>query len=57
MDYLFIINGEYAFVEVFDLDEAYEILADNFDFAIDEVEYTGEEYTPEEAEVLGYDTY
>lgn len=56
-DYLFLINGEPNFVETYSVEEAYEILADEFDFLFDEVEYTGEEYTPDEAEIIGYDTY
>lgn len=36
----------------------FEILAENgFDFISDEVIYTGATYTPEEAEVIGYDTF
>ena len=57
-DYLFSINGELNFVETCDLESAFEIRAENgFDFISDEVIYTGATYTPEEARVIGYDTF
>lgn len=57
-DYLFLIDGEPNFVETHDLESAFEILAkEGFDFVSDEVIYTGAVYTPEEAEVIGYDTF
>ena len=56
--YLFSINGEPSFVETYDLESAFKILAEEgFDFISDEVIYTGETYTPEEAEEIGYDTF
>lgn len=57
-DYLFLINGEPSFVETYDLESAFGILAEEgFNFIEDEVIYTGATYTPEEAEVIGYDTF
>ena len=56
--YLFSINGEPSFVETYDLESAFGILAEEgFDFISDEVIYTGATYTPEEAEEIGYDTF
>ena len=57
VDFLFMDNdsGEQFFVECRDLNEAWAIVRDNFgDDA--ELEYLGE-YSVEEAELLGYDTY
>jgi hypothetical protein len=55
-DYLFIDQdtGEEFFVECKTLDEAWEIVEQYFD--IDFVDFI-DEYTVEEAEILGYDTY
>lgn len=59
-DFLFAFNeyseneGENFFVETSDLHSAWEIVADNFD--LDEVEFIAR-YSPEEAEILGCDTY
>ena len=57
-DYLFIDNesGEQFFVECETLDEAWEIARDNWGEETDDLEYLGE-YTIEEAEILGYDTF
>lgn len=48
-------SGEQFFVECFFLNEAWEIVLENFgeDVAVDLIGV----YTPEEAEILGYDTY
>lgn len=56
-DYLFIDNesGEEFFVECNSLAEAWVIVWENFGDDAD-VEYI-DEYTVEEAEILGYDTY
>lgn len=56
-DYLFIDNesGEEFFVECHTLAEAWTIVGENFGDDAD-VEYI-DEYTVEEAEILGYDTY
>ena len=56
-DYLFIDNesGEMFFVECEFLEKAWIIL-EMSGFEADEVEYLGE-YTVEEADILGYDTY
>lgn len=56
-DYLFIDNesGEQFFVECESLNKAYVIL-EMSGFQSNEVEYL-EEYSVEEAEILGYDTY
>ena len=53
-DYLFLDNesGEYFFVEVETLDEAWEIARENFE----DPEYV-DTYSTEEADMLGYDTY
>lgn len=57
-DYLFLINEEPSFVETYDLESAFGILAEEgFDFISDEVIYTGTICTPEEAEEIGYDTF
>ena len=55
-DYLFfdLISGEHFFVECENYDEALRIASINFYLTF--IEYLGE-YTPEEAEILGYDTY
>ena len=57
IDYLFIDNesGEEFFVECESLAEAWEIALDNFGYD-NELEYI-DEFDPEEAEILGYDTY
>lgn len=57
-DYLFIDNesGEQFFVECETLDEAWEIARDNWGEETDDLEYLGE-YTPAEADILGYDTF
>lgn len=47
-------EGEKFFVDTDSLESAWEIVADNFD--TDTVEFIAR-YTPEEAEILGYDTY
>ena len=56
-DFLFEDNdtGEQFFVECFSLNEAWKIVLENFgeDADIDFIDA----YTPEEAEILGYDTY
>ena len=56
-DYLFIDNdsGEQFFVECFSEREAWSIIKENFDDAAS-IEYI-DEYSVEEAEILGYDTY
>jgi hypothetical protein len=57
-DYLFIDNevaGEF-FVECETLAEAWEIVYQEFGQNSD-VDFTGEVYTPAEAEILGYDTF
>lgn len=56
-DYLFIDNesGEQFFVECENFDECLDILYDS-GFSWADVELLGE-YTVEEAEILGYDTY
>ena len=57
-DYLFIDNesGEQFFVECKSLAEAWEIARDNWGDETDDLEYLGE-YSVEEAEILGYDTF
>ncbi len=57
-DYLFIDNesGEQFFVECESLTEAWEIARDNWGEETDDLEYLGE-YSVEEAEILGYDTF
>ena len=57
-DYLFLDNesGEQFFVECESLDEAWEIARDNWGEETDDLEYLGE-YSVEEAEILGYDTF
>ena len=47
-------EGENFFVETDTLQNAWKIVANNFD--LDEVEFCGK-YSPLEAEILGYDTY
>lgn len=56
-DYLFIDNesGEEFFVECSSLGEAWEIAIENFGEDADLAFI--DEYTVEEAEILGYDTY
>lgn len=55
-DYLFFdaISGEHFFVECDSYDEALDIASRYF--YLPYIEYLGE-YDPEEAEILGYDTY
>ncbi len=55
-DYLFIDNGtgEQFFVEHTCLEFAWEVALDNFN--TEDLEYLGE-YTVEEAEILGFDTF
>lgn len=55
-DYLFHNQdtGEEFFVECSTLDEAWEIVFENFESDI--IEYV-DEYSVEEAEMIGYDTY
>ena len=55
-DYLFFdaISGEHFFVECDSYDEALDIASRYFYLSY--IEYLGE-YDPEEAEILGYDTY
>ena len=57
-DFLFLDNesGEQFFVECEGLDEAWEIARDNWGEKTDDLEYLGE-YSVEEAEILGYDTF
>lgn len=57
-DYLFIDNesGEQFFVECGSLHEAWEIAHDEWGEETDALEYIGE-YSVEEAEILGYDTF
>ena len=57
-DYLFIDNesGEQFFVECESLAEAWGIARDEWGKETDDLEYLGE-YTIEEAEILGYDTF
>lgn len=57
-NYLFLDNesGEQFFVECESLDEAWEIARDNWGEETDDLEYLGE-YSVEEAEILGYDTF
>lgn len=57
-NYLFLDNesGEQFFVECESLDEAWEIALDNWGEETDDLEYLGE-YSVEEADILGYDTY
>lgn len=57
-DFLFLDNesGEQFFVECESLDEAWEIARDNWGEETDDLEYLGE-YSVEEAEILGYDTF
>ena len=56
-DFLFLNNenGELFFVECETLTEAWGIVWENFEEAID-IEYISE-YSVEEADILGYDTY
>ena len=56
-DFLFIDNesGEQFFVECRTLNEAWSVVYENFGDDAD-VEYI-DEYTVEEAEILGYDTF
>lgn len=56
-DFLFMDNdsGEQFFVECRTLNEAWATIYENFGDDVD-VEYLGE-YSVEEAEILGYDTY
>lgn len=56
-DFLFIDNvtGEEFFVECGTLNEAWGIVCDNFG-PENEADFLGR-YSPEEAEILGYDTY
>lgn len=56
-DFLFIDNvtGEEFFVECDTLNEAWGIVCDNFG-PENEADFLGR-YSPEEAEILGYDTY
>lgn len=56
-DYLFMDDdsGEQFFVECFSLREAWDIIHENFDDCAS-IEYI-DEYSVEEAEILGYDTY
>lgn len=57
-DYLFTINDKHVFVETCSVDQAFKILAEEgFDLIADEVFYTGNVYTPEKANAIGYDTY
>lgn len=57
IDYLFMDDesGERFFVECHDFDECQQILIDN-EIEWETVELLGE-YTPTEAEILGYDTF
>lgn len=57
IDYLFMDNdsGEEFFVECDSLDEAWEIAIENFGEDADLAFI--DEFDPEEAEILGYDTY
>ena len=49
-------EGELIFCETDTLEHAWNILHFNHGFGYDELRYV-DKYTPEEAEILGYDTY